>query len=129
MQCIFFPINKIVNLSSQTFNGHICTQVLNRLQIMHKVECKCQINRTCWLFVILMWFSEALTRGGMNQGTYTLGRILAHASILCTVMGADQNKETFPYSKVIYTSVIIRDFWTVTFEHTNLRYSAHSSLR
>ena len=31
--------------------------------------------------------------------------------------------------KVIYTSVIIRDFWTATFEHTNLRFSAHSSLR
>ena len=32
-------------------------------------------------------------------------------------------------AKVIYTSVIIRDFWTVTFEHTDLRFSAHSSLR
>ena len=31
--------------------------------------------------------------------------------------------------KVIYISVIIRDFWTVTFEHTDLRFSAHSSLR
>ena len=32
-------------------------------------------------------------------------------------------------SKVIYTSVIIRDFWTVTFEHTDLRLSAYGSLR
>ena len=31
--------------------------------------------------------------------------------------------------KVIYTSVIIRDFWTVKFENTDLRFSAHSSLR
>ena len=31
--------------------------------------------------------------------------------------------------KVIYTSVIIRDFWTVTFEHTNLRFPAQASLR
>ena len=31
--------------------------------------------------------------------------------------------------KVVYTSVIIRDFWTVTFEHTDLRFSAHCSLR
>ena len=31
--------------------------------------------------------------------------------------------------KVIYTSVIIKDFWTVTFEHTDLRFSAHSNLR
>ena len=31
------------------------------------------------------------------QGTFTSGRFLAHASILCTVMGADQNKENFPY--------------------------------
>ena len=30
-----------------------------------------------------------------RQGTYTLGRFLAHASILCTVMGANQNKESF----------------------------------
>ena len=29
----------------------------------------------------------------------------------------------------IYTSVIIRDFWTVTFEHTNLRFPAQASLR
>ena len=34
------------------------------------------------------------------QGTYTLGRFLAPASILCTVMGADQNKESFPYPGV-----------------------------
>ena len=33
----------------------------------------------------------------VNQGTYTEGRFLAHASIYCTVMGADQNKESFPY--------------------------------
>ena len=26
--------------------------------------------------------------------------------------------------KVIYTSVIIRDFWTVTFKHTNVRFPA-----
>ena len=33
------------------------------------------------------------------QGTYTLGWFLAHASILCTAIGADQNKESFPYPK------------------------------
>ena len=38
-------------------------------------------------------------------------------------------KNMFDHLKVIYTSVRIRDFWTVTFEHTNLRLSAHSSLR
>ena len=27
-----------------------------------------------------------------HQGTYTLGRFYAHASILCTLMGADQNQ-------------------------------------
>ena len=37
------------------------------------------------------------TDASLDQGTYTLGRFLAHASILCTVMGADQNKESFPY--------------------------------
>ena len=31
--------------------------------------------------------------------------------------------------KVIHTSVIIKDFWTLTFEHTNLRFSAYGSLR
>ena len=31
--------------------------------------------------------------------------------------------------KVIYTSVIKRDFYTVTFEHTDLRLSAYGSLR
>ena len=35
-----------------------------------------------------------------HQGTYTLGRFLAHAAILCTVMGADKNKESFPYPGV-----------------------------
>ena len=35
-----------------------------------------------------------------NKETCTLGRFLAHASILCTVMGADQNKESFPYPGV-----------------------------
>ena len=29
---------------------------------------------------------------------------------------------------MIYTSVIIRDFWTVTFEHTNLRFSAYDDV-
>ena len=33
----------------------------------------------------------------LNQGTFTLGSFLAHASILCTVKGADLNKESFPY--------------------------------
>ena len=37
---------------------------------------------------------------GHGQGTYTLGRFLASASILCTVMGADQSKESFPYPSV-----------------------------
>ena len=35
-----------------------------------------------------------------TQGTYKLGRFIAHASILCTVMEADQNKESFPYPGV-----------------------------
>ena len=30
---------------------------------------------------------------------------------------------------MIYTSVIIRDFWTVTFEHTDPRFPARASLR
>ena len=30
----------------------------------------------------------------------------------------------FIFTKRKYTSVIIRDFWTVTFEHTNLRFLA-----
>ena len=42
-----------------------------------------------------------------QQGTYTLGRFLAHASILCTVMGADQNKESFLYPGVGSTVYVI----------------------
>ena len=38
------------------------------------------------------------------------------------------NVITFLAAKVIYTSVIIRDFWTVTFEHTDLRLSVYGSL-
>ena len=34
----------------------------------------------------------------------------------------------FVVIKVMHTSVKIRDFWTVTFEHTNLRISAYGSL-
>ena len=40
------------------------------------------------------------TRHNIMQGTYTLGRFLAHASILCIVMGSDQNKESFLYPGV-----------------------------
>ena len=41
------------------------------------------------------------------QGTYTLGSFLDHASILCTVMEADQNKESFPYPGVGSTVYVI----------------------
>ena len=43
-----------------------------------------------------------------EQGTYTLGRFSAHASILCTVMGADQNKESFPFPGVGSTCLCYR---------------------
>ena len=44
-----------------------------------------------------------------RQGTYSLGRFLAHSSILCAVMGADQNKESFPYPGVGSTVKNIQD--------------------
>ena len=46
------------------------------------------------------WKKNENKKQDVEQGTYTLGRFLAHASILCTVMGADQNKESFPYPGV-----------------------------
>ena len=42
-----------------------------------------------------------------KQRPYTLGRFLAHASILCTVMGADQYKESFSYPGVGSTAYVI----------------------
>ena len=47
------------------------------------------------------------------QGTYTLGRFLAHASILCTVMGADQNVKnpspTRALGALVYVIVPLRN--------------------
>ena len=64
-------------------------------------------NTLVYMFSVEKYGIDIGGKKGIFQGTYTLGRFLAHASILCTVMGADQNKESFPFPGVGSTVYVI----------------------
>ena len=72
--------------------------------------------------------------GTSNSGFRDFFRVVPSFSLAKVFRKNGNHRYTAPsqylvWTKVIYTSVIIRYFWTVTFEHTDLRFSAHSSLK